>query len=399
MGRIFAILSRGRPNRLHKLLVTKAILRQKSDISKYNFKAIKELMTGTLVQAQANPSGVKTAIKENILTPRFYTTDFEKAANLDLSATDKELNAMLEEMRADYNRHHFVRDESFNQSWDHITGEERQAFIDYLERSCVSEFSGFLLFKELSRRTKTQSPLLSEMFNLMARDEARHAGFLNKAMADFKISLDLAKLTKKRTYTFFPIEWVIYTVYLSEKIGYWRYIIIYRHLEKNPENIFYPLFHYFESWCQDENRHGDIFNALLRSQPQLWQTWQSRLWSRFFLLSVFATHTLTVHERSKFYEMMGIDPTEFDREVIRKTNETAGRAFPSILNTEHPEFFERLQRCSHYNQKLNQINETNQPKVVKWLRKLPLQAAIVGNLVRVFLIKPIDAESQREIVR
>ncbi|HEY9664127.1 MAG TPA: magnesium-protoporphyrin IX monomethyl ester cyclase, partial [Allocoleopsis sp.] len=81
----------------------------------------------------------RKALKENILTPRFYTTDFETTATLDLSEQEVELQAMLEEMRADYNRHHFVRDDSFNQSWDHVTGEARQAFIDYLERSCVSE--------------------------------------------------------------------------------------------------------------------------------------------------------------------------------------------------------------------------------------------------------------------
>lgn len=341
----------------------------------------------------------KKAIKENILTPRFYTTDFETAANLDLSEQEEQLQAMLAEMRADYNRHHFVRNDSFNHSWDHITGEARQAFIDYLERSCVSEFSGFLLFKELSRKLKDRNPLLSEMFNLMARDEARHAGFLNKAMGDFGCTMDLGYLTKNRVYTFFPIEWVIYTVYLSEKIGYWRYIIIYRHLEKHPENLFYPLFHYFESWCQDENRHGDIFNALLRSQPQLWRTWKARLWSRFFLLSVFATHTLTVHERQGFYHTLGIDPTEFDAEVIRKTNETAARAFPSILNTEHPDFFRRLHDCSDLNVKISAINSSNQPKWLKTLRKLPLQAAIFGHLLRLYLIKPIDAEALRGTVR
>lgn len=196
-----------------------------------------------------------------------------------------------------------MRDEEFQQSWEQIDGEARQAFIDYLERSCVSEFSGFLLFKELSRKLKQRSPILAEIFHLMARDEARHAGFLNKAMGDFNRSMDLAVLTKTRTYTFFPVEWVIYTVYLSEKISYWRYILIYRHLQQHPEHQFYPLFRYFESWCQDENRHGDIFKALLRSQPQLWNNWKARLWSRFFLLSVFATHTLTVHERSWFLSL------------------------------------------------------------------------------------------------
>ncbi|HEY9853799.1 MAG TPA: magnesium-protoporphyrin IX monomethyl ester (oxidative) cyclase [Leptolyngbyaceae cyanobacterium] len=343
--------------------------------------------------------GKVKGIKENILTPRFYTTDFETAAKLDLSAQQEELEAMLAEMRADYNRHHFVRDEAFNQSWDNLTGEARQAFIDYLERSCVSEFSGFLLFKELSRKLKERSPLLSEMFNLMARDEARHAGFLNKAMGDFGCTLDLGQLTKNRVYTFFPIEWVIYTVYLSEKIGYWRYIIIYRHLEKHPENQFYPLFRYFESWCQDENRHGDIFKALLRSQPSLWKTWQSRLWSRFFLLTVFATHTLTVHERYKFYDILGIDATEFDREVIRKTNETAARAFPSVLDTEHPEFYDRLHRCSDLNLQMSKIDRTSQPKWVKKLRKLPLQLSIVGHLARIYLTKGIDAEALKGTVR
>ncbi|MBD0334766.1 MAG: magnesium-protoporphyrin IX monomethyl ester (oxidative) cyclase [Cyanobacteria bacterium Co-bin13] len=348
---------------------------------------------------EPNSDRVKAAIDENLLTPRFYTTDFEKAANLDLSYGEAGLQAMLEEMRADYNRHHFTRDESFEQSWEHIQGEERQAFVDYLERSCVSEFSGFLLFKELSRKLKGRSPLLAEIFNLMARDEARHAGFLNKAMKDFNLSLDLAKLTKQRTYTFFPVEWIIYAVYLSEKIGYWRYILIYRHLEQHPEHRFYPLFNYFESWCQDENRHGDIFKALLRSQPQMWQTWQSRLWSRFFLLSVFATHSLTVHERAKFYEMLGLDAAEFDAAVIRKTNETAARAFPVSLNVDHPEFLQRMERAAGRNLRLKELAQSQAPRFVKQLRKLPLILGIVGDLLRLYLIRPIDAESLRNTVR
>jgi len=355
-----------------------------------------------MVTAIPNPNTapeVKTAVEENLLTPRFYITDFEKAAAMDISAGEENLQAMLEEMRADYNRHHFARNDDFKQAWDHIQGAERRAFIDYLERSCVSEFSGFLLFKELSRKLKGRNPLMAEMFHLMARDEARHAGFLNKCMNDFNVSLDLAKLTQNRTYTFFPIEWVIYAVYLSEKIGYWRYILIYRHLEQHPEHRFYPLFNYFESWCQDENRHGDIFKALLRSQAHMWKGWKARWWSRFFLLSVFATHTLTVHERAKFYEMLGLDATEFDEEVVRQTNNTSARAFPVILDVEHPQFFKRLHRCSSRNLDLKQIADSNAPKPIKFLRKLPHILGTAGDLLRLFLLKPIDAEAIRGTVR
>ncbi|MEM8778154.1 MAG: magnesium-protoporphyrin IX monomethyl ester (oxidative) cyclase [Cyanobacteria bacterium P01_G01_bin.49] len=344
--------------------------------------------------------GMKAPTEETILTPRFYITDFEAAANLSLTEQENELEAMLTEMRNDYNRHHFVRNDDFKDaSWDHLDETTREGFIEYLERSCISEFSGFLLFKELSRKLKGRNAILSEMFHLMARDEARHAGFLNKAMGDFNLSLDLAKVTKTRTYTFFPLEWVIYTVYLSEKIGYWRYIIIFRHLEKHPEKQFYPIFKKFENWCQDENRHGDIFNALLRSQPKLWNTWQSRLWSRFFLLSVFATHTLTVHERASFYESLGLDATEFDKEVIRQTNDTSARAFPNVLDVDHPQFYPRLQRCSTRNQKIKAIGEGNGLKITKLLRQLPLIAGIVGDLLRIYLIKPIDAEALRGTVR
>lgn len=348
-----------------------------------------------MVSTVSQSPSVKTAVEENLLTPRFYTTDFDKAAAMDLSQGEADLRAMLAEMQADYNRYHFVQNEDFEQTWDHIQGEERQAFVDYLERSCVSEFSGFLLFKELSRKLRGRNPLLAEIFHLMARDEARHAGFINKAMADFNISLDLAKLTKNRTYTFFPVEWIIYAVYLSEKIGYWRYILIFHHLEQQPKNKFYPLFNYFESWCQDENRHGDIFKALLRSQPHMWQGWKARFWSRFFLLSVFATHSLTVHERSKFYEMLGLDATAFDRDVVRQTNDTAARAFPIMLNVDHPSFFTRLDRCAARNLQLKAISEGSQPRPFKLLRKLPHILGTAGDLLCLFMMKPIDTEARR----
>ncbi|EFA73501.1 magnesium-protoporphyrin IX monomethyl ester (oxidative) cyclase [Cylindrospermopsis raciborskii CENA303] len=334
--------------------------------------------------------GVKVPAKETLLTPRFYTTDFDEMARMDISVNEDELRAILEEFRVDYNRHHFVRDAEFEQSWDHIDGQTRQLFIEFLERSCTAEFSGFLLYKELGRRLKDKSPLLAECFNLMSRDEARHAGFLNKAMSDFNLSLDLGFLTKSRSYTFFKPKFIFYATYLSEKIGYWRYITIYRHLEKHPEDRIYPIFRFFENWCQDENRHGDFFDAIMKAQPQMLRGWQGKLWSRFFLLSVFATMYLNDIQRKDFYAAIGLDAREYDIHVIKKTNETAGRVFPVILDVESPEFYQRLDICINNNERLAAISNGNSPKFLQFLQKLPIYISHGWQFLKLYLMKPID---------
>jgi magnesium-protoporphyrin IX monomethyl ester (oxidative) cyclase len=365
-----------------------------------DYKRIKGLMVDSLQKPgyeEIRP-GVKVPAKDTILTPRFYTTDFDEMAKMDLSINEDELQAIIEEFRTDYNRHHFVRDAEFEQSWDHIDGEARQLFIEFLERSCTAEFSGFLLYKELGRRLKDSNPVLAEGFTLMSRDEARHAGFLNKAMSDFNLQLDLGFLTKSKKYTFFKPKFIFYATYLSEKIGYWRYITIYRHLEAHPENRIYPIFRFFENWCQDENRHGDFFSALMKSQPQILNDWKARLWCRFFLLSVFATMYLNDLQRSGFYACLGLDAREYDIHVIRKTNETAGRVFPLILNVEHEDFFRLLDACAANNAKLSEISKSKQPKVVQLLRKLPVIASMGVQLARLYFMKPIDMEPLRQTV-
>ena len=343
--------------------------------------------------------GVKVPAKETLLTPRFYTTDFDEMAKMDISVNEDELRAIIEEFRADYNRHHFVRDEQFEQSWEHIDGETRQVFVEFLERSCTAEFSGFLLYKELSRRLKGKNPVLAEGFNLMSRDEARHAGFLNKAMSDFNLSLDLGFLTKSRSYTFFKPKFIFYATYLSEKIGYWRYITIYRHLEKHPEDRIYPIFRFFENWCQDENRHGDFFDAVMRAQPQTLNDWKARLWCRFFLLSVFATMYLNDIQRDGFYAAIGLNAREYDKEVIEKTNETAGRVFPVMLNVKTPEFYERLETCVKNNEKLRAIVNSTTPKFVQIFQKLPYYLSNGWQAVKLYFIKPIDAAAMEGSVK
>ena len=343
--------------------------------------------------------GIKVPAKETILTPRFYTTDFDAVAKMDISVNEEELKAILEEFRTDYNRHHLVRRGEFAQTWEHIDGDTRRLFVEFLERSCTAEFSGFLLYKELGRRLKNKSPILAECFTLMSRDEARHAGFLNKALSDFNLSLDLSFLTKSRSYTFFQPKFIFYATYLSEKIGYWRYITIFRHLEKHPEDKIYPIFNFFENWCQDENRHGDFFDAIMKATPNILNNWKARLWCRFFLLSVFATMYLNDIQRSDFYAAIGLDAREYDKYVIEKTNETAGKVFPVVLDEENPEFYGSLETCVKNNEKLREIDASNSPAPVKFLRKLPAFVSNGVQFIKLYFLKPIRVDHLEGTVR
>uniref|UniRef100_A0A1Z1MRH6 Magnesium-protoporphyrin IX monomethyl ester [oxidative] cyclase n=1 Tax=Chondria sp. (in: red algae) TaxID=1982705 RepID=A0A1Z1MRH6_9FLOR len=338
-------------------------------------------------------------IKETLLTPRFYTTDFNEMSNLDISLNTEEFQALLKEFRADYNKKHFIRDEEFNQSWNHLESSTKALFIEFLERSCTAEFSGFLLYKELSRRLEKSNPILAECFLLMSRDEARHAGFLNKAIGDFNLSLDLGFLTKSRKYTFFSPKFIFYATYLSEKIGYWRYITIYRHLERHPEHRIYPIFKFFENWCQDENRHGDFFAALLKSQPQFLNNNKSKLWCRFFLISVFATMYLNDFQRSNFYESIGLDARQYDMQVIRKTNESASRIFPIALNIDKPEFFQYLDICASQNKSLIEIEKENINIASKLVRKVSIYSILAINLIKLYLIKPIESSHVNNTIK
>lgn len=109
--------------------------------------------------APAKKGAKTTAIQETLLTPRFYTTDFEEMETLFNVEMNKNLNesefeALLQEFKTDYNQTHFVRNKEFKEAADKLQGPLRQIFVEFLERSCTAEFSGFLLYKELGRRLK-----------------------------------------------------------------------------------------------------------------------------------------------------------------------------------------------------------------------------------------------------
>jgi magnesium-protoporphyrin IX monomethyl ester (oxidative) cyclase len=85
--------------------------------------------------------------------------------------------------------------------------------------------------------------------------------------------------------------------------------------------------------------------------------------------------------------------------VIKKTNETAGRVFPVMLDVNNPEFYERLDVCLKNNQKLTAIVVSNTPKFLQFFQKLPLYLSKAGQLLKLYFMKTIDSSSVTAVLR
>lgn len=104
-------------------------------------------------------------------------------------------------------------------------------------------------------------------------------------------------------------------------------------------------------------------------------------------------------QRSSFYATLGLDAKKFDIHVIKKTNQSAGRLFPVMLNVDHPDFFKHLDRCAKANSDLVAIDAKEKDhyghmvqNAIYFFQRSYNYSIIITKLLQMICMKTLDSQ-------
>ena len=83
-------------------------------------------------------NSTEQALEETILSPRFYTTDFDEMDKINIDSLRPEWNKLMEEYEADSNMDHFQRPEEMSKDYSKMPKELYNEFCDFLISSITS---------------------------------------------------------------------------------------------------------------------------------------------------------------------------------------------------------------------------------------------------------------------
>ena len=103
--------------------------------------------------------------------------------------------------------------------------------------------------------------------------------------------------------------------------------------------------------------------------------------------------------KKDFYSSLGLDAKDYDQFVINKTNETAARVFPVVMDVYDKSFYGRLDKIVDNNKLLSDIANSEGNKASKILKKLPTYLSNGYQLLRLYLLKPLDSKDFQPSIR
>jgi magnesium-protoporphyrin IX monomethyl ester (oxidative) cyclase len=79
------------------------------------------------------------AMQDTLLTPRFYTTDFDELDAIDVSHIRDEWDPLIDRMVSDPNKGHFKKNADWDEvDWNGMDPQLKKEFIDFLISSCTA---------------------------------------------------------------------------------------------------------------------------------------------------------------------------------------------------------------------------------------------------------------------